>query len=352
MSAAPLILFDPLPRSRAQIFRAADWSRLHALGQVIDSGDARMGAAEVDRHIPDAAIVVGQTDLPRARLDRAARLRAIVNVEGNFLQNIDYETCFARGIHVLGIGPVFAQPVAEWALGAALDLARGLTAGDRAMRAGVEAYGSRANADSFVLAGAEFGMIGFGNLGRALLPLLRAFGGRIRIHDPWLPDGFIRAQGAEPAALDAVLATSRVLFILAGVTAENAGFLDRTKLATIRRDAVVVLASRAAVVEFSAFTSLADEGAFRAATDVFPKEPVDPDDPVRGSRLLLSSHRAGGLPSVLQGIGEMVVEDIALILANLPPVRCQRAERETVARMRSIAGNSGPSVPVTRASAP
>ncbi len=345
MSAKPLILFDPLPRARAQIFNAGDWARLNALGQVIDSGDVRMQAAEVDRHITDAAIVVGQTDLPRARLDRAARLRAIVNVEGNFLQNIDYETCFARGIHVLGIGPVFAQPVAEWALGAALDLARGLTAGDRAMRDGNEAYGSRANAESFVLAGAQFGIIGFGNLGRALLPLLRPFGGRMRIHDPWLPDGFIRAQSAEPASLDVVLATSRVLFILAGVTAENAGFLDRAKLATIRQDAVVVLASRAAVVEFAAFTALANAGAFRAATDVFPKEPVAPDDPVRRSRLLLSSHRAGGLPSVLQGIGEMVVEDIALILANLPPVRCQRAERETVARMRSIAGNSGPRAP-------
>jgi phosphoglycerate dehydrogenase-like enzyme len=352
VSAKPLILFDPLPRPRAQIFSAAHWSRLNELGQVVGAGDARMQAAEVDRHIADAAIVVGQTDLPRARLDRATRLRAIVNVEGNFLQNIDYETCFARGIHVLGIGPVFAQPVAEWALGAALDLARGLTVGDRAMRDGVETYGRRGNAESFVLAGAEFGMIGFGNLGRALLPLLRAFGGRVRIHDPWLPDGFIRAQGAEPSPLDAVLATSRVLFILAGVTAENAGFLGRAKLATIRRDAVVVLASRAAIVEFAAFTALADEGAFRAATDVFPKEPVAPDDPVRRSRLLLSSHRAGGLPSVLHGIGEMVVEDIALIVADLPPVRCQRAERETVARMRSIAGNSGPTAPATRNSTP
>jgi len=276
VSAKPLILFNPLPRPRAQIFSATDWSRLNALGRVIGSGDARMQAGEVDRYIADAAIVVDQTDLPGARLDHATRLRAIINVEGNFLQNIDYETCFARGIHVLGIGPVFAQPVAEWALGAALDLARGLTSGDRAMRDGVEAYGSRANAESFVLAGAEFGMIGFGNLGRALLSLLRAFGGRVSIHDPWLPDGFIRAQGAEPARLDAVLATSRVLFILAGVTAENAGFLDRAKLATIRRDAVVVLASRAAIVEFAAFTALVNEGAFRAATDVFPKEPARP----------------------------------------------------------------------------
>ncbi|MBL8697971.1 MAG: hydroxyacid dehydrogenase [Alphaproteobacteria bacterium] len=311
------------------------------MARVVGRDAEKLPAAEVERWLPEAAAVIGHTDLPAERLARAPGLRAVFNVEGNFLQNVDYAGCFARGIHVLGIGPVFAQPVAEWALGAALDLARGLTAGDRAMRDGTEVYGSRGNRESFVLSGAGFGLIGFGSLGRALLPLLRPFGGRVRIHDPWLPDGFLRAQGAEPASLADVLASSRVLFILAGVTADNAGFLDRARLATIARDAVVVLASRAAVVEFPAFVELANAGAFRAASDVFPVEPVAPDDPVRGSRLLLSSHRAGGLPEVLLRIGEMVVEDLALVLAGLPPVRCQRAERETVARMRSIAGNSG-----------
>lgn len=340
MSERPVVIFDPAPRPRAQIFAGAQWERLQSMAKVVGDGE-KLAPEVIERWLPEAVAVIGHSDLPTARLARAPLLRAVMNVEGNFLQNVDYATCFARGIHVLGIGPVFAQPVAEWALGAALDLARGLTPGDRAVREGTEVYGSRGNRDSFVLAGSDFGLIGFGNLGRALLPLLRAFGGRIRIHDPWLPDGFLRAQGAEPASLVDVLATSRVLFILAGVTAENAGFLDHAKLATIPRGAAVVLASRAAVVEFPAFVDLANAGAFRAASDVFPVEPLPPDDPVRRSQLLLSAHRAGGLPAVLLGIGEMVVEDLALILAGLPPVRCQRAERETVARMRSIAGNSG-----------
>jgi phosphoglycerate dehydrogenase-like enzyme len=163
----------------------------------------------------------------------------------------------------------------------------------------------------------------------------------VRIHDPWLPDAAIRAQGAEPASLGDVLAKSRMIFVLAGVTSENEGFLDRARLGAIRRDAAVVLASRAAVVDFEAFVALAESGAYRAATDVFPVEPVPPGDPVRHARLLLSAHRAGGLPDVLLGIGTMVTEDAALVLRGLPPQLCQRAERETVARMRSIAGNSG-----------
>ena len=336
----PLVLFDPWPRRQRLIFTEAQWAQLTDLADVVAHEEGRMPDEMVDRHIADTAAIIGQTALPAERLDRAARLRAVINVEGNFLQNIDYARCFARGIPVLSIAPAFALPVAEAALAMALDLARGITAGDRAMREGREEYGFLSNRRSFLLTGATFGLIGFGNLGRTLLPLLAPFHGRVLVHDPWLPDGFIRAHHAEPCPLDALLGKARVIFVLAGVTAENAGFLDRSRLELIQQDAVVILASRAAVVDFPALVELANAGAFRAATDVFPAEPVPADDPVRRSALLLSSHRAGGIPQAFAAIGEMVVEDLALILRGLPPARLQAAQRETVTRARSIAGRS------------
>ena len=48
-----------------------------------------------------------------------------------------------------------------------------------------------------------------------------------------------------------------------------------------------------------------------------------------------SSHRAGALDSAFKMMGEMVLEDMALMDKGLPPLRCKRAERETVGRMRS-----------------
>ena len=101
-----------------------------------------------------------------------------------------------------------------------------------------------------------------------------------------------------------------------------------------------VLVSRAAVVDFAALVELADAGAFRAATDVFPVEPVAKDDPVRRSALLLSPHRAGGIPEAMRAIGELVVDDLELILRGLPPVRLQAARPETVFRARSLPGRS------------
>ena len=130
----------------------------------------------------------------------------MINVEGNVLQNVDYATRFARDIRVLKVGPALSLPVAEAALGAgARPRARASPPYDRRMREGAEEYGFKGNRDSFLLSFVTIGLIGFGNLGRALLELLWPFRARVLIHDPWLPDGAIRAGGAEPVALDALL---------------------------------------------------------------------------------------------------------------------------------------------------
>src|SRR3546814_3292838 len=93
--------------------------------------------------------------MPKERLVRAPRLRAIFNVETNFLPNVDYAHCFANGIHVLSPSAAFALPVAEAALGMAIDLARGITVADRAFRAGVERYGLEGNVESFQFSGSR-----------------------------------------------------------------------------------------------------------------------------------------------------------------------------------------------------
>ena len=340
----PVILFDPFPRSAPLIFADNMQQRFERLGRVVgveESKSGKLPSEMVDATLAEAVAIVGQTDLPAARLARAPKLKAIINVEGNFAQNVDYGECFRRGIQVLSIAPVFAQPVAEMALGFALDLSRGITRADGMMRAGNEQYGLAGGRDCFVLRGATMSFIGCGNLGRALIPLLLPFRPRLLIHDPWLPESLVRELGGEPATLAAALSTPRVIFVLAGVTEENRGLLDRTRLETIRSDAIFLLMSRTGLVDFDALVDLVAAGRFRAATDVFPEEPAPPDSRARQvPGLLLSSHRAGALPTTLAAIGEMVVDDLSLILQGLPPQRLQPARVETVARWRNPPGRS------------
>jgi phosphoglycerate dehydrogenase-like enzyme len=311
-------------------------ARLDALGPLVVWEDGPLPDELVERWLPEVVAILGQTEMPASRLERAPRLRAIVNVEGNFLPNVDYGAALARGVHVLNASPAFALPVAEMALGMALDLARGITGADRAMRTGGETYGLDGNADAFLLSGSPVGIVGFGDLGRELHRLLAPFGCRVRVYDPWLPELVIERAGAEPASLDEVLSRSRVIFVFASVTSENEGFLGRAELERLSPGSVLLLMSRAGVVDFDALCDLVAAGRFRAATDVFPSEPLPLDHRARGlGGLLLSPHRAGGIREAFLEIGRLAVADLELILRGLPPVACKRAERETVGLMRS-----------------
>lgn len=290
----------------------------------------------MEDHLARMTVLVGQTAMPKSRLDRAPELRAILNVKANWEPNIDYAECHRRGIQVLSAAPAMAPAVAEYCVGQAIMSLRGLGHADQLFRDGREAYGIAGNARAKTLYGADVGLVGYGNLGRALAPLLRPFGVNLSVHDPWLSDGYLRAQGVTPVSLDAVLAQSDVLFLLAGVTDDNAAFLNRARLETIRPDATVVQASRAEIVAFDAFLDLAAAGAFRAVVDVFPEEPVPVEAPLRTTpNVLFSAHLAGGLEASYARIRTMMLDDISQILNGLPPLMMQRADPQRAQKMRS-----------------
>jgi phosphoglycerate dehydrogenase-like enzyme len=238
---------------------------------------------------------------------------------------------------VLVVAPFFAQPVAEMALGLALAAARRITEADASVRRGDESlYGDKDNYDSFLLKGQALGLLGCGNLGRALLPLLRPFTRSLLVHDPWIHPSVLRGMDVEPVGLDDLFTRSRVVFILAATTTENQKSIGARQFGAMRRGSVVMLVSRAGVVDFDALLDAAASGHIRAAIDVFPQEPIPPEHRARRTpNTVLSAHRAGNIPETWTGMGEMVVDDLEFILRGLPPQRCQRASLETVMRFRS-----------------
>jgi phosphoglycerate dehydrogenase-like enzyme len=334
----PKILIDPQPRTMDLIFDGQAQSRLSTIADltVFDAGP--MPSEMLEKALPEAEIIIGQTDLPRERLKRASKLRAIFNVEGNFLPNIDYDFCFSHGIRVLIASPAFAVAVAEMALALGLDLAREISQNDRAFREGKEEYGFQSNRDSFLFTGCKVGIIGFGDLARAFRPMLRPFRCPVKVYDPWLPEREILQNDCTPGSLDEVLSSSDAVFVFASVTSENQGFLGARELALIRPGGLFVLMSRAAVVDFEALTAAAQSGQLKVATDVFPEEPFPRADPIRDlPNVVLSSHRSGGIQEAFYEIGRMVLADVELLVRGLPPLTCRVAQPETVSRFRSKA---------------
>ena len=332
----PLILFDPFPRNEAMVFTKDVAEELNQLSRLVTHFGSRAPAELVDSVLAEVEIIVGQTSMPKERFEQAPKLKAILNVKANWEPNIDYVEAQRRGIYVLSAAPAMAPAVAEACIGYAIALARRTLQADQKFRIGTEAYGIAGNGDAYSLFDASVGLIGFGNLARELVPLLQPFGCDISAFDPWLSDRYLATQGVRAASLENVLKDSQFIFLLAGVTTENEGFINRQKLELIQHDAAVILASRAEIVDFDVFVELAAAGKYRAATDVFPQEPVPKDAAFRqAGNILFTSHLAGGLHSSYARIRDMMMDDIRQILAGQPPLRMQRAEPQQAVMMRS-----------------
>lgn len=335
------VLVDPAFRRMDEIFAVADRARLYALAEVVWGRDDPMDVADATAALAQVEAVICANWRYGEALYQAPHLRAILTVSGGFPLDFDYDYCFDRRIRVLSVAPAFGPQVAEMALGMAIAAARGIVVGDRAMRAGTEQYLHRGNVGAFSLYEQPVGFIGFGGLARALQGLLAPFACPISVYDPWLGDGYLQRQGVTPVALETLLAQSRVIFVLAVPSAENQALLSRARLGLISHGAVLVLISRAHVVDFEALTELVLAGRFRAAIDVFPQEPLDPDHPIRqAAGAILSAHRAGSVKEAMWQLGEMVVDDLEAIARGLPPRRMQAAEPELVGRYRSNAVRS------------
>jgi phosphoglycerate dehydrogenase-like enzyme len=331
----PLVICAPQPRSIELIFTPDAEALLRERYELVETDDEGL-AFLPNEVLAKARYVLGQPPLSSQTLTSMKSLRCIFNVESNLLQNMPYDEVFARGIHVVTTGLVFAQPVAEMGIAMALNLARGIVDADVEFGAGKELWGYEGNQSARLLSGANVGIVGFGDLGKALNRLLTGFRTKTKVYDPWVPPSILIENGVAPASLDEVLGDSDFVFVVASVTSENQGFLGADAFAKMRKGAAFILLSRAGVVDFDALIAAVRSRHIVAASDVFPEEPLAADHPVRTlPGFLRSAHRAGALTSAFKMMGDMVLEDMDLINRGLPPMRCKRAERETVARMRS-----------------
>lgn len=327
--ARPRVIVAPHFRKMAEIFAPEDLARLGRLCEVVWGRDEPMPQADFEAALKDAAaLVFGSWPWGRDAIRKAGPgLRAVFAVGGGHShKDLDYDACFERGIFLGSVAPSMARQVSEMALGLTLAATRGIALNDRRFRTGQEVYLHKGCADHMLLYEKTVGFVGCGSLARGLQPLLEPFRVRILGYDPWLPPGHLRRRGIEPADLETLFDASDVIYVLAVPTPENKGMVTRALLERIRPGRCLVLMSRAHLVDFDALTDLVLAGRFRAAIDVFPKEPVPPDHPIRRAEgAVLSAHCAGATPEGLREIGLMVVEDLEQVFRDLPPVWMQPA---------------------------
>lgn len=239
-----------------------------------NDGDDSLPASELRAWAPHAhALMMFMPDRVDERfLTSCPRLQIIAGALKGF-DNFDVDACTRRGIWLTHVDALLAEPTAELAVGLMLGLARHIRAGDERVRTHFPGWRPVLYGRSLI--GASVGIIGAGQLGRALARLLTGFNAHVRFCDPGA------AVDAAPAQvpLHELLATSEVVVVCAPLLPATVHLLDHAALALMPRGSLLINVGRGSVVDESAVADALARGHLAGyAADVFEFEDWARDD--------------------------------------------------------------------------
>ena len=264
----------------------------------------------------DALIVRNRTSVDAALLAVASQLRVVGRL-GVGLDNIDVDACAARSIEVIPATGANALAVAEYVIATTLVLLRGAYFATADVAGG---HWPRSMLSSGrEAAGKTLGIVGYGNIGRLVGKLARTLGMRTIGFDPHIAaSAAVWAEDTtEPRAFVTLVAEADVITLHVPLTAATRNLIDAQRLATMKREAILINTARGGVVDEAALAAALRSGMLGgAALDVFDHEPLGLGSPLAGCpRLLLTPHIAGVTRESNARVSSLIAARVAEALA-------------------------------------
>lgn len=269
---------------------------------------------ESRRLLADAEVLVLGYPVPRSLIRYAPRLRWVHHTQAG-ASNLRGTDLWSSPVALTSSrGAVSARGIAEYAVAAAMFVARGLDEATRQKSAG------RFTRDGYrmrTMMGATLGVIGLGGIGREVGRIAQALGARV-VATRWSVDGPERgADGADlvlPAdRLLEVAAQSDVLVVCSQFTEATRGVIDRAVFDAMPAHAVLVNVARGEEVDESALVAAVRDGRIAGAVlDVYDGElegrPPRPEL-LRDPRIVLTPHISGLGDDTGPGHGRRIVAE-------------------------------------------
>ncbi|HUO70368.1 MAG TPA: D-glycerate dehydrogenase [Solirubrobacteraceae bacterium] len=292
-----------------------DLLRAHLAVELAGDGD---DAAPLWAQLPGAAAMVVRPSIAvdADLLDRAGPSLKIVSSFGVGFDHIDLDAARARGVRVTNTPGVLTDATAELAVALMLAVARRVAEGDSMVRRGEwrgtdpEAFLGRS------LVGATIGLIGFGRIGRRVAQLLSGFDARVLFFD----DGAEPAHGAQRCGLAELLARADVVSLHVALTPQTVHLIDADALAAMRSDAILVNASRGAVVDTVALIEALRTGQIAAAgLDVYEDEPNIPSALRESRNTVLLPHIGSATQATRDAMARLCAENVIAVIDGREP---------------------------------
>lgn len=270
--------------------------------------------AEVVAFVQGADILINHlAPINGAILDQLPNLKMIAVSRGGPV-NIDVQACRDRKVKLVNTPGRNASAVAEFTIAAILAETRLIRAGHEALRQGIwrgDLY--RFDKIDAELSEMTVGLIGYGHIGTRVVKLLKPFGCRILVADPYRvlsPED--TADGVLGVDLDTLLKESDVVSLHARVTDETKGFLAAAQFARMKAGAYFINTARGPMVNYDdLYHALKSRHVRGAMLETFWLEPPPVDAPLlKLDNVTLTPHIAGASTTTVRIAARMIAEEI------------------------------------------
>jgi len=295
--------FQPVLSEYQQVFDA------HDIEVVLPTVHEKLSEEELLRYLPDADGILCGDDRITERVLAACPKLKVISKWGTGIDSIDREAAARRGIPVKNTPNAFTDSVADLVLGFMLCFAKKIPWADRDVRAG-----QWMNKQKGVSLGeCTLGLLGLGNIGKAVAGRAKSFGMPILGYDAVQPsEEFLQTVGMECVPLEQLLAQADFLSLHCTLNDSTRHILNRERLALMKPTAVVINTARGALIDEQALTEALTTGKiFGVALDVFEVEPLPEQSPLRKlQNVLLSPHNANASPSAWKRVHENTLKNL------------------------------------------
>lgn len=286
----------------------------HGIELVVPPVNERMSEEELLQYVGDIdGIICGDDRLTERVLSSSPRLK-VISKWGTGIDSIDQTAAARLGIAVRNTPNAFSEAVADTVLGYMLCFARQIPWMDRDMRAGV--WRKR---PGITLGECVLGVVGVGNVGKAVIRRAVAFGMTVLGHDvAEIPGAFLEQTGLQVTSRQRLLEESDFVSLHCDLNPGSFHLIGPAELAWMKPAAWVINTSRGPVIDEKALVSALQRGQIAgAALDVYEDEPLPPESPLRTfDNVLLAPHNANSSPVAWERVHENTIRNLLTELAR------------------------------------
>jgi len=261
------------------------------------------------------AVLVTFARLPGQLLRQLTRCKAIGRF-GLGVDNIDLTAAKELGIAVNYVPDYCLREVSDHAMAFLLALARKVTFANKLVQSG--RWDVAPLAPMRRLEGQVLGLVGFGNIPRALAPKAKSFGLQVLTYDPYVDQDALTAMGVESVSFDDLLARSDFISVHAPLQPATRGLMNAKAFAKMKKGAFLINTARGPLVDEAALIAALDSGHLGgAALDVVATEPLARDSPLIGrDNVILTPHTAYYSVEALEELQTKCASDLARVLSG------------------------------------